>query len=391
MAPARKHSWKQRLAASAVGCCAAFALAEIFVRCYPPLETRFLGGRLRLPYNRRIEITNEKFPSLDPVIMHSTNSLGFRGPEPPGDFADDLTIVAVGGSTTECYYLDDRRTWPARLAGMLERDFDRLWINNAGFDGHSTCGHQLLVKQFIGPLRPKVVLYLIGINEVGNSEANDWDQELLVHAAADWPTRVVHKLADYSALAALAVNIRRHRTAQAKGLVHATVLHDPIPSESREPFSDEQRQKELNRHRADFLPGYESRLRHLVRMTRDFGIEPVLLTQPVLCGTGRDDATGADLALIPAGEVGGETEWAVLELYNDVTRRVAEEESVLLIDLAYRLPKSSRYFYDWLHYNNAGAEAVAEIVDADLAPWLAQRFPQFRRSAASFADQETRP
>lgn len=385
MAAARKRTWKQRLAALAVGCFAALAMAEIFVRCYPPLEMRFRGGRLRLPFNRHIEITNEKFASLDPVIRHSTNSLGFRGPEPPADFGNYLSIVAMGGSTTECYYLDDRRTWPARLAEMLERDFHRVWMNNAGFDGHSTCGHQLLVKQFVGPLRPKVVLCLAGINDVGNADANHWDQELLVHTAADWPTRVVHKLADYSALAALAVNFRRHRTADAKGLLHANVLHDPISSSSIEPLSDGERQQELDRHRTEFLPGYESRLRYLIEMIRGFEIEPVLITQPVLCGPGQDDATGTELALIHAGEVDGETEWEVLELYNDVTRRVAAEDAVLLIDLARRLPKSSRYFYDWLHYNNDGAEAVAAIVEADLAPWLAERFPEYLRQIAPTA------
>lgn len=379
------------MAALAMGCCAAITIAELFVRYYPPLEMRFLGGRLRLPFNRQIEITNEKFPSLDPVIMHSTNSLGFRGPEPPADFANCLSIVAVGGSTTECYYLDDHRTWPARLAQKLDGDFDRVWLNNAGFDGHSTCGHQLLIKQFVGPLRPKIVLFLIGINEVGNAEANHWDQELLVHTAADWPTRAVHKLADYSALAALIVNIRRHRTAQDKGLVHADVLHDPIPSQAIEPLSDDERRKEFDRHRASFLPGYESRLRHLLKMAGGFGSEPVLLTQPALCGSGHDDVTGADLASIPAGDVAGQTEWELLELYNDVTRRVAKDESVLLIDLAQRLPKSSRYFYDWLHYNNDGAAAVAEIVDADLAPWLAQRFPQFRRWPESSKNRPRQP
>ena len=379
MAAARKRTWKHRLLALAVGCFAALGLAEMFVRCYPPLEMRFLGGRLRLPFNRRIEITNEKFPSLDPVILHSTNSLGFRGPEPPADFGNHLSIVTVGGSTTECYYLDDRRTWPARLAEMLDRDFDRVWINNAGLDGHSTCGHQLLVKQFIGPLKPKVVLYLIGINEVGNADANHWDQELLTHTDANSLKRFVHRMADCSALAALAVNLRRQRAAQAQGLLHGTVMHDPGLSQTVEPLSDDERQKELDRHRGEFLPGYESRLRHLIAMTRGFGIEPVLMTQPVLCGPVQDDATGIDLALIRTGNVDGKTQWDVLELYNDLTRRVAAEEMVLLIDLARRLPKSSRYYYDWLHYNNDGAEAVAEIVDADLAPWLAERFPQYRR------------
>ncbi|HVA46586.1 MAG TPA: hypothetical protein VNH11_09450 [Pirellulales bacterium] len=217
---------------------------------------------------------------------------------------------------------------------------------------------------------------VVGINDVGNLEANHWDQDLLAHGGADdaWPTRIVRKLADYSAVVALGVNLRRHRAARTLGLVHATMLHDPISSETAQPPSDEERRKELDRHRSEFLPGYESRLRQLVNMTREFGSEPVLLTQPLLCGTGRDDVTGADLATIQAGDFDGATKWDVLELYNDVTRQVAEQESVLMIDLAGRLPKSSRYFYDWLHYTNAGAEAVAALIDDELAPWLAERY-----------------
>jgi lysophospholipase L1-like esterase len=60
----------------------------------------------------------------------------------------------------------------------------------------------------------------------------------------------------------------------------------------------------------------------------------------------------------------------LIELYNDVTRQVAQKYGVLLIDLAQELPRNSAYYYDYLHYTEPGAAAVASIIDRRLAPWL---------------------
>ncbi len=68
-----------------------------------------------------------------------------------------------------------------------------------------------------------------------------------------------------------------------------------------------------------------------------------------------------------------------IELYNEVTRQVAQKDGVLLIDLARELPRNSAYYYDYLHYTEPGAQAVAGIVDRHLAPWLAARYPSFKK------------
>ena len=47
---------------------------------------------------------------LDEKIIHTKNSLGFRGDEPPDDFNPALTVVTVGGSTTESIYISDGKT-----------------------------------------------------------------------------------------------------------------------------------------------------------------------------------------------------------------------------------------------------------------------------------------
>ena len=58
-----------------------------------------------------------------------------------------------------------------------------------------------------------------------------------------------------------------------------------------------------------------------------------------------------------------------------------------MIDLAHELPKTSRLFYDFVHFNNDGSAAVADIVAARLAPFLAARFPRYRTGdCAGLAD-----
>ena len=96
------------------------------------------------------------------------------------------------------------------------------------------------------------------------------------------------------------------------------------------------------------------------------------MTQPALFGDGADPTTGVELARVKVnGRGNGHLEWRLLEMVNDVTRRVAAEQGVVLIDLARELPKDSKYFYDYLHFSNAGAARVGEIVAAHLAPAFA--------------------
>src|SRR5882724_299428 len=83
-----------------------FAL-EIILRIYNPFHFRIKGDRLLLPVNERLVIRNTINLSLDPEIVNTRNSLGFRGPEKPAGFDSVLSIITVGGSTTECHFLSD--------------------------------------------------------------------------------------------------------------------------------------------------------------------------------------------------------------------------------------------------------------------------------------------
>ncbi|MEI7990416.1 MAG: hypothetical protein WCI88_15385, partial [Chloroflexota bacterium] len=68
--------------------------------------------------------------------------------------------------------------------------------------------------------------------------------------------------------------------------------------------------------------------------------------------------------------------WKLLEKYNAALKDIGKEKNVLVIDLADKMPKSSRYYYDFVHYTNEGARKVAEIIEEDLYPYLSEKYKQ---------------
>lgn len=394
----------------ACGLALALLVMEGILRVYNPFQFRVRGSHIVLPVNKRSVIQNEKVAKLDKTIVHTTNSLGFRGEEPPGGipkgkylplvFDQYLTILAVGGSTTECYFLSDGNTWPEVLGDLLKQKIEKVWVNNAGFVGHSTFGHLRLLQDTIVPLHPDVVLFLTGLNDIGITDLNQtFDAQIMeggkftrtddAQAASSlcWksPACLFVSLADYSEVVNLGLNLYRNaRAATAlpgranpSAVVTGDIddIQEDLPSYSHltVPNADDILAG-ITLEKDSTLRGYAERLRQIIQLCRQNDIEPVFVTQPVLYGQGVDDVTGVDLETIEINpHTNGYLQWNVLEKYNDVVRQAGRDERVLVIDLAEKMPHSSTYYYDFVHYTNAGARKVAEIIFADLYPFLESR------------------
>jgi lysophospholipase L1-like esterase len=349
-----------------------FALggAELVLRARNPFGFRMRGNTLVLPANKVYDIRADRrsrSDQLDAHVIHTKNSLGFRGPEPPEDFADWLTLVAVGGSTTESFYLNDGRTWPERLAVRLRPELRKVWIDNAGLDGHSTFGHLLLTRQVLVRLRPKVILYLVGVNDLFADAPRDLDRV----EEDRWA-----ELANHSELFATLLNLYRWRRTQRFEDLGAMPKPVALRDRPRHPVPPAVAAR-LWREQDRRLAAFRDRLERLVALDREHGIEPVLITQPSLLG-GVDPRTGIDtrpMELELWEKLDGALAWRLLERYNDVTRQVGRQRGVLTVDLARALPKDSTYFYDFFHFTNEGADRVGAILHDALAPWLAARYP----------------
>ena len=360
------------------GILVALVLLEILLLVHNPFQARIKGNRIVLLTNKQYHIKNDVIPTLDPVVTVTRNSLGFRGPNPPPDLERYLSIISIGGSTTQCFFLSDDKTWTARLGQKLEPSFKPLWINNAGLDGHSTYGHLVLLEDHVRQVHPKVVVFLIGANDVARDPGVEWDAENVKGSISfHSPTAFLKSLSPYSEVASMIANLYRSANAYKQGLFHQKIDFKQQGYLDDVKTGDEQAYlNEVANPR--FLQGFEDRVRRLITISRSSGIEPVLVTQPLLAGSGIDDVTGLDMGRIRIGPGhSGKMWWSALERYNDVTRHLGQENKVTVVDLAHNLPKTSRYFYDFIHFTNEGAEAVATIIARDLCPVMKQRFPAY--------------
>lgn len=400
-------------------CTVLLSILEIFLRVYTaPFAIKIKGSEIILPREGQQWTFTHNFKSdkLDELITVRQNSIGFRGEDPPENFSDKLTIIAVGGSTTYNAFVSEGKTWIDVLGQKLKRNFKDTWINNAGFNGQSTEGHILLMEQHIKKLGPKVVLFLIGRNDsihpnkigtdVGWTKATtervkEKTAEFLLKSADQrkkdaysvkfkmnsYLKRAARQAAQYSEVVSMVVTIHRNIKAYKQGLV---IGQKEIESAETIEISDKDKeaiQKRLQSNEVkEHLLAYEARVKELIRLSRDSNIVPVLITQPVLYGKGVDDITGIDWAKVEIFDgiiLDGEHWWQWEEKVNDITRKVAENENLLLIDLGRKLPKSSKYYIDFIHYSNKGNEAVADIIYDSLCTYLTEHYKEYVKDSCN--------
>lgn len=364
-------------------------ILELFLKVYNPFQFRVKGNRIILQSNAKYTVKNHTIPKLDKVIVHTKNSLGFRGSEPPQNFDEYLSIITIGGSTTECRLLSDGKDWANILKRELDNSFKKVWLNNAGLDGHTTFGHTVLMEDYVTKkYKPKIVLFLIGLNDTGRKKLSTFDKYNVKRekdeTIAEYFKSKVNLLAEYSEILNSIIGIYRYNQARRGELTHRPIN---LLEYKQAEISEDKSQQLIKKHTEDYLPYYKKRLKYLVELSKNNGIEPILITQPVLFGDAIDDVTGVNLAKISTGKVSGEinwemdingeVSWKVLELYHSITREVGKEEDVLVIDLAKEMPKSSKYYYDFVHYTNEGAEVVGKIVYKYMCPFIQNKFPEY--------------
>lgn len=349
-------------------------LLEVIFRVYNPFHFSVKGNVIILESNTHRKIINDSIPGIEREIDITRNTIGFRGPEPPANLADYLSIIAIGGSTTECKYISDSKTWPDLLAQQLSQTNNRIWLNNAGLSGHTTFGHQVLLNDHILKLKPKIVVFMFGANDLALQDTSIWDKNYFINKTNSWKDFLLKKTETGNII----INLWRARKAKVNNLTDRYYNLNKAKKDTIS-YSSEYINKELQKHEF-FLPFFERRINNLIDSCEKHQIIPVLITQPAMLGTGFDSESGADLSILPVTErINGKLYYQLLELYNEVTRKVAERRGILLIDLSKKLQKGGKYFYDILHYNLEGNKQVASTIFAPLDSLLAKRFPGFRK------------
>jgi hypothetical protein len=358
------------------GIAMAMVLLEICLSIYNPIVQTVKGDKLAPPVNYDEVRQNANISGLAPQVHIHQNSLGFRGADPPADLASDLSIITVGGSTVRSTAQADDRTWTALLGQAVAGCFDRSWINNAGFDGHTSFAHIQLIRDHINKLHPRVVVLLIGANELYADAPlpNDEDRDRvgIDPIFSDGLKGLLMHLAAKSEVTSLGLTLYRSFRAWKAGFTSGQWAEvEAMPSDAEAKLGAARKRQS----------SYAERLHLIIKLLEDNQTVTVLMTQPTVGGLGRDPTTGKDLSRLWYGNF-----WFQLfEIYNDTLRRVANAADVQLIDLARLMPKDTEFYYDPMHYTDAGARKVAELTARQLVPYLGWRFPSFKKDSCQFA------
>jgi hypothetical protein len=376
----RQHN----LALAVVATLLAVVAAEIALRAFAPVSNPYEDiERLRPQVNQYIRFEYPRnysaetraepgLPGLSGVHRFTTDNMGFRGdsladPKPPNEFR----IFMVGGSTTECFYLDDNED----MARVLQRDLaavapagTTVRAYNAGLSGAASDDHIAMLSQRIVHFQPDLVVVFCGINDLTRS-IYDYDYRHYIDYRPAyrkpwfkrWPMKL--QITRRIFLFRQRIDPDRQRLRENRTLVTnyqgLIGLERSAPETDAVPRTDER--------------SYATNLRTLAGIASGNQFKMVFMTQQTTWNSNVDPRAKSHhwmryRAGVPGDSPGVETGFtfkedkmdAAMERLNDAMRTVGGQESVPVYDLARTLPKSLDFFYDDCHFNVAGAATAAK-------------------------------
>jgi lysophospholipase L1-like esterase len=333
----------------------------------------------RTPGREVWEVSTEQMPGVEPRVVVSFNKLGMRTPEVPLDQAA-IKVLCVGGSTTECVYITDEKTWPWLLQQELAKRLDKsVFVGNAGKSSTFTLHHDYLLRHYEAGKQFDYVLVLCGANDMGNLlrggytlSAEYVPQEALT-GEPDIETTVPVPYYRHLRLVRAVYRLRGARR-RPKVLEETTVTVDSMGKWIRERRGV--RAEALRTNPRSDIPGglddavgtYRDNLRAIIEACRQNRQSVVFMTQPSLYRAGlSDQEKGLLWQSSPRGTFQPETLEAILDKYNGAVIDVCKQEGVDCIDLASLMPKDASNFYDDFHFNVNGCRRVAQVVTDYLA------------------------
>ena len=312
---------------------------------------------------------NSRIINLPQTSYHlTTDEDGFTN---PGKLHDDpdIRIFFVGGSTTECKAIPEKKRFPYLVGRILEdRAGKKINSFNAGVSGsHALHSVNALINKIL-PYSPDYVVLMNNANDLillpnGTYWDAAGDKSMIGSASAQ-----VDVLQDPNALFPVLTELTSRALHRLFGAAEG--------GENRALGS---KQVTIVRTKVESL--YSRAIRTFVKLCKIWEIEPILMTQPMLqLDTitrlyGVPDKVELTLTGEPLYDPAAlAVMYAYHDLFNRILREIAEEEDVTLIDLTKEFPaEDHRYIYDMFHYNNEGSELAAEIIAREMSRILVDR------------------
>lgn len=264
----------------------------------------------------------------------------------------DMTIVFLGGSTTECMYMQEEERFPPLIGQKLSSTLG-LKVNslNGGAAGNNSLHCVLALQGKVLARKPQAVVLMECVN----------DLNFLMILGGYWNAHASRGIVFDKEYGPIKSFILKHITG--RGI---------LEKDSADEFSKERGQKRVLDLQT-LVADYRKNIELFVYICRQHGIIPILMTQ-----FNRFTETPEENLLRQMQSIKddwGQDFTTYRKAYiamQDAMRSVASEQNVLLIDLDARIPKTKEYLYDVVHVNAKGSALVADIVSRELEGVLKQ-------------------
>lgn len=313
------------------------------------------------------------FPGIHDTSFFRVNSIGFRGDEK--NSSASVNIVVLGGSTTECLYLTQNKTWPSLLEKYLNTGSGiKYQVLNGGRSGLNSNHHLQQIEKLVKNNKwVDVIVVMEGIN----------DLQYALSLGNNYTKKDVQSVYDESFMVS-PVNDQLPFYKRSYLFMYFSKLKKAVMSYKlgQDPYGDEYTGWRNNRANAskiiDSLPDinqslsdYKKNNESMIDFAKSNHKRIIFITQPVswddnmpdaqkkLCwfgwiGTSQNENTGHYYSFPALAKS--------MVKYNSVLKSVCNERNVECIDLENVLAKDTTTFYDDCHFNESGAGKVAQFI-----------------------------
>lgn len=317
------------------------------------------------------------------------NRWGFRGEDielakPAGSFR----IFYLGGSTVFCARAEWEDSHPRILEKKLRAHYPdrRIEVQNAAMEWHSTQHSLVKLQTKVEDFQPNLVILYHAMNDLYRSLSHPR------YSLGAYRRDYSHF---YGPLEGM-VNAYRSSRVPIK-LVSLSGAYSHLERHLLTKWFSDFRRREMasfvDVNQWESLESYERNLRNIAGYLSRKGVGLVLASQPYLYKAKPNPQEEsqmeipARILIVDGRRISMESIVRGMEMFNDTSRRIADELGVDYIDLEGIVPKETSYFYDGIHYTTKGNA----LVGGRMAEFLIERGLLDRRAASVAGNAQEPP
>ena len=341
---------------------------EIMIRWTSP-NNSYLLFRPNTTYKFTMDTANIK--GWDDSSVVKINKDGYRGNiyDPTANYH----ILVLGASTTECFLLDETKTWTSLLEKKVSKSLNKkIWIGNLGKSGINSQHHIEQLKTLV-PIFSKIdlIIVLMGVNDMLRELKYSSDFKPLK------PEKIENTLYSYysnTSQASFPNNLKFIELIKKRNVFYfpkktinmhldGNLLNK---STAKRFFSKNKinRTPEINKG----LNLYKRNIVEIIDLCKKKNTELLLLTQPYIW---KNQMTDKEKKLLWMGSKENNSTKDTLfyhtkvlkermDIYNKTTKDIAANNSIKIFDLDAVIEKNISNFYDDIHFNKSGALSISK-------------------------------